>query len=488
VIGAPPALSGSRVPWVCIGAALLLACSSSSVPSAAPANLVLIVIDTLRADHVGAYGYERDTSPELDALAARGMRFARVSAPSSWTKPSVASLFTSRLPSEHGAVAFLSSLSPDVETVAELLGRAGYRCLGVSSNFAHVNKQSGLARGFHAWSTLETRVYDESADFFVEQPDGSPTRKLRAVSAQEVNRELLRLLDSEPSRPVFLYVHYMEPHPGYAPPPELSARFVRDPEFARNAPPATARYLNELAAGRTSLDEAGRLHLIDLYDAEIAAADRGLGQLLEALRGRGFDENTVTIVTSDHGEEFRDHGGWFHGLTLYEEALSVPLVVYDSRHPRGGEVYEDEVDSLDVPTTLLAVAGVEPSPGMRGHDLLRPEALEADRERFAELQPTGVASVIRPRAHAWAYVRWPWKVVRVPGAELEVFDLDRDPLERESIEALAPSVPPAVLERATAWARAAALARIKRNRGRRAPEAELDQERREELWALGYLE
>jgi hypothetical protein len=143
---------------------------------------------------------------------------------------------------------------------------------------------------------------------------------------------------------------------------------------------------------------------------------------------------------------------------------------------------------LDVPTTLLAVAGVEPLPGMRGHDLLRPEALEADRERFAELQPTGVASVIRPRVHAWAYARWPWKVVRVPGAELEVFHLGRDPLERESIEASARSVPPAVLERATARARAAAWARIKRNRGRRAGKAELDQERREELWALGYVE
>jgi arylsulfatase A-like enzyme len=488
VIGAQPGFSGSHLLWVCVGAALLLACPRSSVSSGPRANLVLIVIDTLRADHVGAYGYERDTSPELDALAARGMRFARASAPSSWTKPSVASLFTSRLPSEHGAVSFLSPLSPGVETVAELLGRAGYRCLGVSSNFAHVNKQSGLARGFHAWSTLETRVDDENADFFIEDEDGAVTRRLRAVSAQEVNRELLRLLDSEPSRPVFLYVHYMEPHAGYAPPPELRARFVRDPEFARGAPPATATFLNELAAGRSSVDRVGRLHLIDLYDAEIAAADRGLGELLEALHGRGFDENTVTIVTSDHGEEFRDHGGWFHGLTLYEESLSVPLVVVDTRHPRGGAVYEDDVDLLDVPTTLLAVAGVERSPGMHGQDLLRPEALEADRERFAELHPTRIESVIRPRAHAWAYARWPWKVVRVPGAELEVFRLDRDPLEREGLETSARSVPSGVVERATTRARAAALARIKRNRGKRAAEAEPDRERREELRALGYAE
>ncbi len=487
MIEPPKGTSGFRAVWFGVGLLLLLACPSPTVRSETPPNLVVVVIDTLRADHVGAYGYGRDTSPSLDALASRGIRFARASAPSSWTKPSVASLFTSRSPSEHGAVNFLSPLSADVETVAERLAGAGYRCLGVSSNFVHVNEQSGLARGFHAWSTLKGNVSDDTADFFIERPHAAPLR-LRAVGAEEVNRELLGLLDAEPSRPVFLYLHYMEPHGGYFPPPDMRARFVRDPEFARGAPPATASFLNDLAAGRVSVDEAGRRLLIDLYDAEIAAADRGLGALLEALRARGFDENTVYLVTSDHGEEFLDHGGWFHGLTLYEEALHVPLVIYDTRQPLGGAVDEHSVSLLDVATTLLAAAGLEPSPGMRGVDLLNKESRDTSGERFAELFPARAEAVIRPRTHDWAYGRWPWKVVRAPGGTLEVFRLDRDPGERHGVGPSAQGVPSGLVWRARTRARAARLARTTRQRGGHTIDVELNPEKREELKALGYIE
>jgi arylsulfatase A-like enzyme len=452
-----------------------------SAPSPRP-DLVLVVIDTLRADHLGSYGYGRDTSPNIDRLAKRGLVFTNALAASSWTKPSVASLFTSRHPSEHGAVSFGRDLSSELPTLAEKLREAGYRTLGVSGNFVHVAERTGFARGFDAFEALVLQIDQPGEDMLLAMSgeDGEPDY-LRAPTGREVNRRVRELLPPRDAAPVFLYVHYMEPHPGYAPPEPQRSAFVTDAAAHARGQPATATYLSGLAANAADLDSAERQRLIDLYDAEIAAVDAAVGELVGVLSARGTLGNTVVALTSDHGEEFGEHGGWFHGLTLNRECLRVPIVLHDARRPRPGVRREEPVDLLDLPTTLLRLAGVTPPPSMRGRDLLAGNL--PPRDLVAELHGDPVfEDHVRPRVQRLALTRWPWKViVGVDGAR-SLYRLDRDPDELRPLSAQSGEVPEGLL---------AALSDLERRLAAVDPAAEprsVDPETRAGLRALGYTD
>jgi arylsulfatase A-like enzyme len=462
-----------------LGLVALTGCGPSPDPQP---NLVLIVIDTLRADHLGIYGYERATSPHIDRLAKRGLVFANALAASSWTKPSVASLFTSRYPSEHGAISFERDLTSTLPTLAEMLREAGYHTLGVSGNFVHVAERTGFARGFDAFETLVFEVEGPGGQTLLAMPgEDGDLDYLRAPTGSEVNRRVLELLPAPESAPVFLYVHYMEPHPGYAPPEPQRSAFVTDPAAHARGTPATASYLSNLAASATDLEPAERQRLIDLYDAEIAAVDEAVGELVRALEDGGYMENTVIAVTSDHGEEFGDHGSWFHGLTLNRECLRVPIVFHDARKGGSGVRRQDPVDLLDVTTTLLALAGVAPPPSMHGRDLLAAEP--PARDLVAELHSDPIfEDRVRPRVQRLALIRWPWKaIVGVDGAR-SFYRLDRDPEELRPLSEDGDEVPrdllPALsdLERSLVGAEPASEARP------------IDPETRAGLRALGYAD
>jgi len=483
--------SNPQAPHGCFGAALrrqaiallglvaVAGCAPS--PSTRP-NLVLVVIDTLRADHLGAYGYGRATSPHIDRLAKRGLVFANALAVSSWTKPSVASLFTSRHPSEHGAVSFERNLSSELPTLAEMLREAGYSTVGVSGNFVHVAERTGFARGFDAFETLVFEIEEPGDDMLLAMPgEEAGLDYLRAPTGAEVNRRVIELLPAPDVAPVFLYVHYMEPHPGYTPPEPQRSAFVTDAAVHARGTPATATYLSSLAAEAAVLEPEERQRLIDLYDAEIAAADEAVGALVRALEDRGDMENTVIAVTSDHGEEFGEHGGWFHGLTLNGECLRVPIVLYDARQPGPGVRREDPVDLLDLTTTLLRLAGVTPSPAMRGRDLFAAES--PPRDLIAELHPDPVfADHVRPRAQRLALTRWPWKAIVGADGARSVYRLDRDPAELRPLAQPGDGVPEELL---------AALAEFERRLAGADPAPEtrpIDPETRAGLRALGYVD
>jgi arylsulfatase A-like enzyme len=471
-----------RVACLALGALGAAACA----PPARPPHLVLVLVDTLRADHLGAYGYPRPTSPRFDALAAQGILFEKAGSPSSWTRPAVASLFTSRLPSEHGAVATLRRLADDVPTLAEVLRAAGYRSIGVSANFPHVSEATGLARGFESFVALRSEAAPDDPDWLWPEPDGAGgVRHLRAASAEEVNAELLRRLPERVEMPLFLYAHYMEPHSGYAPPAALRERFVRDPELDRRSPPASSDHVLDLATGRrtASPEEIGRL--VDLYDAEIAAADEALGRLLDALAARGIGADAVVVVVSDHGEEFGEHGGFFHGLALHRESIHVPLVIRAPGRP-GGERRSDAVDLLDVPTTLLALAGATPPTGMRGRNLLGGAPLTPRLDLMAELHRDPlVERRAGPRRHLWALQRWPWKIVMPSRGPAEIYHLGRDLAERSPTPASEPGKTGRLVARLT---REGQELRLAMRRPGAAPEAPLDAETRAALRALGYVE
>lgn len=312
--------------------------------------LLWISQDALRADHLGAYGYARATSPRFDALAAQAGLFERAWSTSSWTLPALASQFTGRNPSFHGAV--LHTLSSEAPTLFEALARDGFTVFGVSGNEL-VSAENGLANG---------------QDVLVQEPRGGG----RETDA------LLGLLDEWTGGDLALYVHYIDPHAPYAPDEAFRRRFV-DPAYAgavdgRSSFPKTFRTIGPL----------DRQRLVDLYDAEIAQNDAEIARLLQALDGRGLLAQAVTVYTADHGEEFLEEGGWLHGSTLHDGVLHVPLAI---RVPGlAGRRIATPVSTVDIAPTLLEAFGLPPLPGAQGRSLLpalRGEPIEA-RPAFAE--------------------------------------------------------------------------------------------------------
>jgi len=382
-----------------------------------PPDIVLVVIDNLRADHLGVYGDANAHSPVIDRLAAEGTRFTRAVSASSWTRPSIASLFTSRLPSEHGAIAFGHDLGPELPTLAERLAAAGYHTVGISGNFIHITSETGMARGFDAWRTVSIRVAASDAeDLWFGR---------RAPTGVEIDQSVLAMVPPPGGRPLFLYVHFMEPHVPFA--PSRQQRLERFGDPAGGGAPVRSEYLTDLAAGRVVADEAERARILSLYDAEIASVDEDLGTLLEGLAQRGY-RNLVVALVSDHGEEFGEHGMWFHGMQLYQESITVPIILHGGPVPVA--VRDEPVDLLDVPTTLLALAGAPPIEGARGRDLLAPRL--SPRDLISELHSDpAVEARIRPREQRSSLQRWPLKIILGRDGTHRFYDLARDPGEQD---------------------------------------------------------
>ncbi|MBN1334974.1 MAG: sulfatase [Deltaproteobacteria bacterium] len=314
-------------------------------------DIVLFVVDALRADALPAWGYDRPSAPHLDDLAARGVVFERAFSHSSWTLPAFASLLTGRLPSEHGAVRDpadrlrFGRLDPDLPTLATLLYDAGWRTAAWVNN-VFLAPEFALGRGFDTWD------YEGAVGF--QERSGTAT-----VDAA------LAWLDAG-SGPAFLLVHVMEPHLPYLASP-VRGRFAGPPPAPFSLPFGDAEILDAIQ-GRTRVpDDAGRAWIRATYDEEVLDADRALGRLLDGLAARGRLEGTVVAFTADHGEEFWDHGGFEHGHTLYGELLHVPLVLAGPGLGAGRVAVP--VQHADLFRTLLALAGVSPPPDVAGADL-----------------------------------------------------------------------------------------------------------------------
>jgi len=330
---------------------LLTACSSE--PVGRP-NVVIVMIDALRDDHLGCYGYERDTSPHIDALAAESVFFENAFAQSPWTKPSIPTLFTSLYPIQHGVYegetpgssGFLESdiLAEEFRTVAESFQEAGFRTVGFVQN-AHLLASQGFAQGFDVY---QQGNYD----------------------APEINRKFLEYVDEAPGEPFFAYLHYLDAHWPFMPERRFADRYVESTDyqgvFARDNWRGLRDRINE---GTIQLADADVAQLVALHDGGIREMDHYLGALLEALRQRDLMDQTLIVLTSDHGEELMDHGKVGHGGTLFEEVVRIPLMV---RRPGGAGPQRVATPArlLDVYPTLLASAGIEAPAGLEGRDLL----------------------------------------------------------------------------------------------------------------------
>ncbi|HUP18768.1 MAG TPA: sulfatase [Gemmatimonadota bacterium] len=258
-------------------AAMLAALLTATGCSSRPYSVIVVVIDALRADHLGCYGYARPTSPTLDRLSASGYVFDNAIAQSSWTSSSIGSLFTSTYPSVHGVQRFNSVLPGALDTLATAFRRRGYQTAGFSANFVLVSRAMGFAAGFDRFVELKSvaRGEEEAA-----LPGPEPAH------AAEVTEAAIRWLDQPRRGPIFLYLHYMDPHSGYQPPEPHRARFAA-PGYSGPIDGSNPQ-LVRIAHGEMKVDREDRQRLVDLYDGEIAFADEQIGRLLRALDVSGL--------------------------------------------------------------------------------------------------------------------------------------------------------------------------------------------------------
>ena len=322
--------------WLSLFALLWAACSDSSTPAAPPPNVLLISIDSLRADHLGCYGYERDTSPNMDRLAREGVLFTQCSSSSSWTLPAHASLFTGLPISSHGCTA-AASLAEPRHTLAEAMRDGGYRTAGFWSG-PYLHPRFGLNQGF------EQYVNCASFDFEGKQLDVNK-QSHADITNPKILEEVERWFASRPPGPFFMFVHMWDVHFDYIPPAPYDTQFSADYDGPVDGTPPRER-----------LEGQDLEQLIALYDGEIAWTDHHVGRLLELLAEQGVDEDTLVIVTSDHGEEFYEHGEFGHRKTLFEESIAVPLLIRYPRSLPAGLKVETATSLMDLAPTILDAA------------------------------------------------------------------------------------------------------------------------------------
>ncbi len=345
-----------------------------ALPTGTP-NVLLIVLDTVRADHLSVYGYSRETTPNLERLARSGVAFSQARSAAPWTLPSHATLFTGRWPRELG-VAAGKTLNTKAPTLAEALTARGYATGGFVGNTYFCNSWYGLGRGFAHYEDY----YEENA---LVSPDealrctalgrwliqlaGSSYNVRPGVSSnmkdgQRVNRDFLKWRDAHPDRPFFAFLNYIEAHDPYQVPEGFNRHFGLKPESSADL---------DLIRGWHSCDKTDlaprQLALVrDAYDDCLSSLDEQLGRLFEELRQRNLLEKTLVIVTADHGEQLGERGLYGHGQSLYQQEVHVPLILAGPGIPATGQLIPEPVSTRDVAATVvdrLGMGQTSPFPG-----------------------------------------------------------------------------------------------------------------------------
>lgn len=325
--------------------------TAASVPApAAGYNVILVSIDSLRADHMGAYGYQRDTSPTFDALARDGLLMRHCVSTTSWTLPAHMSILTGRSLLGHGVVSDDRSLPDSVPTLAESFQKAGYATHAIVSA-PYVNSRYGFAKGFDE--------YDDKTIFFATNEDS-----YRSVTAPQLLEATTAFLDRPRDRPFFLFLHSWDVHYDYAPGAPWDTMF--DPKYEGSMTGENFYFDSSI---NRSMDKRDLEHLLALYDGEIRMVDDHLAKLRRELERLGIAERTVIAIVADHGDEFFEHGNKGHHRTLYQEVIGVPCMVYvPGKKPVVPEV-QSETSVIDIAPTLTALVGVAAPPGVEGRDL-----------------------------------------------------------------------------------------------------------------------
>ena len=444
------------------GAALLLglatACSGEAPPS-----ILLISVDSLRADRLGSYGAERDTSPAIDALAAEGLLFTNAMAPTSWTLPSHVTLLTGLSTAVHRVNGPKRQIDPARRLLAQVLAEQGYATAAfVSAPYLH--RRYGFDRGFARYQNLQAEVPAFPPS------EGQHERSHLDQTAESVVDAALAWLKGQPpgEKPWFAFVHLWDVHYDYLPPPPFDALWASDYAGPMDGHDFLA---DPLIRADMPAEDLAELRL--LYDREVRALDAQIARLLLAVSVRERDERVVVTLVSDHGDEFFEHGHKGHTRTLFEESVHVPWILRDSLRRAAGTRVTSPVSLADVAPTLLGLAGLAPLSEATGRDLSALLLGKPVPERPALLTFPPFAAL---RGEDWKLI------VHARTGVAQYFDLRRDPNERVPLPA--PREKLLLLQRRLEAERAHAEAL----RWEGAPEVELDSETRARLRELGYAE
>ena len=374
-------------------------------------NIILISMDTLRADHLGCYGYQRDTSPALDQLARQGVLFKSAVSQAPYTLSSHMSLLTSLYPSFHKVNKPKESyLNPEITTLAEILYNQGYRTWAIAGG-GQISQTYGFADGFETYNAYSSLQRDVNMKV----------------------RETIRFLDQEKENNFFIFFHSYQTHSPYTPPPPYDEMFGADYHGSIDGEIETIEAINK---GSIEISQADLDRIVSLYDGEIREADDSLAELFDYLKREGLESKTLVVFTSDHGEEFGEHGKvGTHSRTLYDEVIRIPLIFKLPGTIVSGRIVEELVQSIDILPTLLELAGVDYRGNLQGTALTKwlttetgvGEPTDAFGERLA-----ADGNILRSvRDHRFKYIFRDNR--NTEEKEYFYFDLEKDPAEQEAV-------------------------------------------------------
>jgi arylsulfatase A-like enzyme len=376
-------------------------------------NLVLIGVDTLRADHVSCYGYEKGTTPNIDRLAGEGVRFSRCISQAPWTLPSFAAIFTSRYPSQHGA---------QINRNLRNLAKNEPRKLKDAVTLTRILRDHGFLAHGYVSNPFTAFGMDSDFNYFT----------FRWGGAHEITDEGVKFLREHYKKPFFLYLHYNDPHEHHKlVPAPYTNQFIRK------------EILEDLDSAKMTLTYESIFYHVkhELYDAQISFADSQIGRFLQELKGLGLWNKTLIVLLSDHGEEFYDHEeiskkygydprgiyGFGHGQSLYQELLSVPLILAGGNIPKG-KVVGGKARLIDVMPTILDYMGIKTSAPMEGESLKNAVARGEIDER--PIYSEGIAYGYEKKAvqfKGWKYIFSFYNEVE------EIYNLEKDPQEKQNL-------------------------------------------------------
>jgi arylsulfatase A-like enzyme len=453
---------------------------SRMTPIASPSgpNVLLITIDTLRADHLSAYGYPRMTSAAIDGLASEGVLFSRAIAQRASTWPSLASIHTGLHPRTHGVRANGELLAKSKKTIAEHLQSAGYATAAFITNTI----------------TAPNRGFDRKVTRGLDHPDSSR----REGGDEYVTQAAREFILKDRSQPFFAWVHLIGPHDPYTPPASTRDHFETG---YRGGLDGTRAELVQIHRTRRKLSREELAHIISRYDEEIVAVDRLVESLLAALKARGIENRTLVILTSDHGEELYQHDYFFlHALSIYDSVLHVPLILRLPGSLPAGVVRDEVVQTIDIAPTLFDLLRLTPDARFEGRSLVS-DVLSGD-VAFSELGP----EIYSLRTRRWHFIYNPKGYSSIGlGEELhrghrnrfdlaryELYDLDSDPSEEHNLVEQEVEVRERLQQKLEDWLENGIESGIEngieRKLDRRSPPIRPSPEIRAELESLGYLE
>ena len=400
-------------------------------------NVVLIVLDTVRAANVGYHGYSRPTTPALDRWSREGVRFLRAVAAAPWTLPSHASMFTGRFPHALSAN-WMEPLDDAAPTLAEFYRAQGYLTAGFVANTGYCSPEFGLHRGFSHYEDYRVSTGQMVADASLGRYLTGSRRLRRLVGYHDIlgrkdadmlTEDFLNWLPEDRDRPFFAFLNYFDAHAPYIPPPPFDTRFGTG--ATRESSPF---------ARRQDLPDREVQVLRDNYDGSIAYLDQNMGRLFTALRDRGLDERTLLIITSDHGEEFGEHGVFDHGNSLYLPSLHVPLTMVLPGQVPAGETVSAPVSLRDLATTMAGLSHPGRSIPFPGRPLSR--FWEGPAAGPGPVEP--LLSTVRHARNvpAWlpvsrgdmaAILAGQWRYIRNGDGGEELFDIEADPQEQRNL-------------------------------------------------------